>query len=201
MLLSPRNKNLLKLIVIIIIFMLPLLIAQYLYYYGNITGAQTNKGNLINNPHNLLEFNLTSNTLSQSDEWQDNRWRIIFIAPEKCQKTCSSVLYRLQQVHIALGKNTNRLQRLNIHTVDYTKNLEHWTTIYDKYPHMTMSIYKAEHANKDSLLNNFDPSSIYIADPLGNIILSYDTTLKNFEDFDTKIFKDIKKLLNISKIG
>lgn len=222
--LSERRKNLAKLLLIIFIFIFPLLVAHYMFYYGNIIGGSSNKGLLITEPHNISELNVRPLNYEKSDAWLDKKWHVLYLAPSNCNKTCSNILYRLEQVQIATGKNSNRVQRVNIHPIAEPKQLDKtWLDAYNKHQHMTMlsseSDYKlvgkpgaelgaklnididSDKTQQNSILNILDKNNIYIADPLGNIILSYSIKADGIEDFDSKIFKDLKKLLNISNIG
>lgn len=187
--LSTRSKNLFILTFVTMLFVLPFFIAQYLYTFGNIKGAITNKGELITNPHNLSELNLDFKKFDNTDLFQENKWRILYNIPANCDSDCETILFQLQQAHIALGKNTNRLQRINIHNnIDKRKN----DSIYSKFPHIVLSL------NNNLNSNIIEPNYVYIADPLGNIILKYNTSNKNLA---RDILKDSKKLLNLSKIG
>ena len=188
---SQKNLNLIKLGLIVAIFVSPLIAANLYYHYGYMKGAVTNQGELLNGQDNLsdLHFEPLETNNQTSDNFRPKQWRVIYFADSKCDKACEQALFKLQQVHIALGKNLHRFSRTIVHSSNNTP--EDWQPIYIKYPHMT-SVY-AKHS-----LPTLSKNNLYIADPLGNIILSYQL---EDQDFDKKIFKDMKKLLNISKIG
>lgn len=192
--LSSKQKNLLSFTGMVLMFLLPVFFANLYYYYGDVQGAATNQGKLISQPHNITELNLTSAKLSNTDDWQDNRWRIIYQVPRTCHNDCEQIIHKLQQVHIALGKNINRVQRINIHA-----KLNNYNNLYAKYSHIVAMLSNNENESSEQKSQNITNSdNIYIADPLGNIILSYQITDNKF---DSKILKDAKKLLNLSKIG
>lgn len=196
--LSKKYINIIKLLLIITSFILPLIAAHYMYYYGKVAGASTNKGNLIANPHKISELHLDKPYLLNSDVWRDQNWHILYVIPDICDQQCLDILYKLQQVHIALGKNKDRIQRVNIHNNALSNNISSWQTLYNTYPHMTVtttSRFDLCHKGSNSILND---DHIYIADPFGNIIMSY---YQKNPEFDKHLFKDIQKLLKLSKIG
>lgn len=196
--LSSNKKNKLYLILMAASFLLPLIIAHYMYFYGDIKGATTNKGILLSNPHNVSELQLNKPVIQSADAWRDARWHILYLPPQKCDKKCEQILYKLQQVHIAMGKNKDRIQRVIIHNNNISSHIDEWRYIYQKYPHMTMTSF-----NNISPLNTeiIKPDNIYIADPIGNIVMRYDLNGNGLDNFDDKIHKDAKKLLSISRIG
>ncbi|MBP9722885.1 MAG: hypothetical protein KBD64_06990 [Gammaproteobacteria bacterium] len=196
--LNQRTKNQLMFLAITGMFIFPI-IASYLYYYfGHHQGAATNNGQLLSNLNiNIDNLDLVLNKNTQdSDLYDKSKWRVLVLAPESCDTKCENIIYKLQQVHIALGRNVNRFQRTFIHS-NFDKNLNNnWPEIYKKYPHMTAIWLEPDKSEKKSL--TLDPNNIYLADPLGNIILSYSL---NNSNYDSNLFKDTKKLLNLSKIG
>lgn len=190
------NKGFYKFLLLVLVFLCPLFLAHMSYKYFDIAGSKTNQGQLLKNPPNLSQFTLDT-TLAQrlqldnTDNWKTHRWTIIYFVPEVCNDSCFTILHKLQQVHIGLGKNLNRVQRLNIYSNSDIHDLTGWRETYSKLPHITI-------ANLDNSQKLLETNYIYLSDPLGNIILSYKLS---DNDFDKKIFKDTKKLLNISKIG
>ncbi len=196
--LSKKYTNIIKLLLIISSFILPLITAHFMYYNGDIQGGSTNKGNLIKNPHNISELRLYNPELHNSDTWRDHNWHILYVMPNICDQQCLDILFKLQQVHIALGKNQDRVQRVNIHNNELINNISSWHTLYDKYPHMTLATSAKFDLCQEGDVSIIDQNHIYLADPNGNIILSYNQ--KNSK-FDTHLLNDTRKLLKLSKIG
>lgn len=201
--LSKNNKGFICFLLIVLAFIAPIVLAHICYKYLPIAGGVTNQGTLIKNPANISELTLNTQfaaevAVNNTDAWQEQRWRIIYLMPEACLEQCQNIIYRLQQVHISLGKNINRLQRLNIYQRDTPYNYDNLQSIYNKYQHITIASIDTTQTNTHNNTQSLDPANIYLADPYGNIILSYKIS---DSDFDKKILKDTKKLLNISKIG
>lgn len=189
-----KTKNQLKLIFIISIFIVPLIAANLYYVYGHRQGGVTNNGILLTDVKNISALELISTPDSNTDLYSKSKWQVLYFASNQCDNQCKQVLYNLQQVHIALGKNINRFQRTIIHAnQNQNKNLALWQDFYKNYPHMTSAFSSKDIANLNLSVNN-----VYLVDPLGNIILSYSI---NDPGFHTKLFKDSKKLLSLSKIG
>lgn len=215
MLKNNKTLNLIKLGLIIAVFIAPLIAANIYYYYGLKKGGVTNHGVLLTNQNNIqnkisdLDFNQDFNIILNQkfklsnikiNKYDNSKWQILYFVPNYCGSDCENVLYKLQQVHIALGKNLNRAQRVVVHSglddinnMHQTTSLNNWKNIYYKYPYMTSVL-----TNKNISKLNLSINNIYLADPLGNIILSYEIKDPRLAD---KLFKDAKKLLNLSKIG
>lgn len=186
---NQRIKNQLKFLAIVAIFIIPFIAAQLYYHHGNHQGGITNLGTLLNNPHNISELGIDNTVMS------DKKWRALYLAPSLCDDSCDQVLDRLQQVHIAMGKNINRFQPIILHKIASTKtSYAAWDVMYKKYDHI---ISRAIPVNNDTL-HALENNKVYLVDPNGNIILSYE--IKN-QSYAEKILKDAKKLMNLSKIG
>ena len=187
--LTIRTKNLIKLGLIVAVFLAPLIAANLYYYYGHKQGGVTNLGQLMDGTTNLSNLELTTDSFSSPslDKFKDSQWRVLYFAKDECDAQCQNILYKIQQVHIALGKNLHRFTR----TIVHAKADANWQEIYNTYPHMNAVLAQ-------KTLANLPQDKLYVADPNGNIMMNYDL---NDSSFDSKLFKDMKKLLNLSKIG
>jgi hypothetical protein len=86
----------------------------------------------------------------------------------------------------------NRLQRILIHD----HNVKHPYNLKELYPGMIYIYDKPNNLHGILSTISENQSSIFLIDPLGNVILKYD------EEFQgKKLLKDIKKLLKLSRIG
>ena len=180
-----------KFIALIAIVILPMLIAWILYHYHTYFSLRTlNQGILINPPSHLANF---------SDN--DRSWKIIDVSIATCkiasfnkkQKTSESQekqvinqhqkkLFILHQLRQALGKDSKRVRILS-----NTNPSEKLSDITVLTPLQQTSLFKAT----DSACGR-----IYLMDPLGNLFMYYP------EDTDAMpIFKDIKRVLEVSQIG
>ncbi len=182
--------------ILIASFAIPM-IAAYVYYFLGDDFSRGNNGKLISPMINIESLSLTDEAgqLKSKDELT-HKWKMLYVVGSACDAICSEKLYLMRQMNKALGKNAHRFQHMLIHT--------------DKMSEEFDQLIKSEHTaalhsytSKDTLsqaLNDIDKdltsNSIYIMDPLGNIMMQYspDITPK-------QILKDLKRLLKISRIG
>jgi hypothetical protein len=114
------------------------------------------------------------------------RWSLIYARITACDEQCVADLDRLRRVHLALGDDHERVARLYLHTAGAARPLE---------DHALKSALLDERAD-DELLERLGrgrlaSGRIYIADPMGNLIVSYpaDVDLKELE-------RDFSRLLD-----
>ena len=186
------SVNRIKFLVIILIFMIPFIISYFLMddYSAEKEWSTTNYGSFVDpiitinniNIENSLGEKLNSNVFN-------GRWTLIYHLKNNCLDDCLKNIYLLRQIHTALGKDMNRLQRVLI------SNSESEIDISKSYPGLT--IIKNKPDKLSGLLNNISSkTSILLVDPLGNVILRYDNKFEG-----KKLLKEIKKLFKLSRIG
>ena len=117
------------------------------------------------------------------------KWQLILRVSDACDTRCDEWVVMLRQLHVALGKNESRVERL------YLSNLEAPASV-DRvgfYRTITTELTPIESLMQPPPADN---AGIFISDPLGNIMLYYSL------DADPKdIIKDMKKLLKLSMVG
>jgi hypothetical protein len=179
------KKNLFTLILIIIIFAAPLLIA-WVAYQGQWLHRSTNKGELITPPIALETLNLHFNTENQTES-NTRQWLMLYVVPAQEDPINTQPLHNLMQMHKALGKEQPRVARLLLFTQANTLN--EFASLQAKYSGTRMAIIQDNIAALES-------GTYYIADPLGNIILRYSSNLPV-----ESLHKDLQRLLKASRIG
>tara|TARA_R110000868_G_scaffold114354_1_gene306490 strand:- start:11162 stop:11758 length:597 start_codon:yes stop_codon:yes gene_type:complete len=196
------DKNKITLILILIFTISPFFMAKYIYDHQELLDKTktTSKGHLIsqNKIFNISNLDLKNSTVKSTStmDWVDNKWHLLYF-PEN-NKINNEIINTLQNVNIALGKNESRLQRVIITTSDDNLNVGNIPNS-QKF----LSLKQISKNNKNNLYLKFNileyQDTIWIADPLGNVMLYYT------QPFDQHKFKDIladlKKLLSISIIG
>lgn len=193
----------LVLFLIILVVVGPMLFAWMLVKRADVHQfKQSSHGDLI--PHSPNIDSVTFYNLSKKENSSGKallgKWWIVYVGPEKCYQECQGILYDLRQIHVALGKNTSRVERL------FVPNPKCPTALCDdflieNYPDLIRA--KFEPIDFHKLFSTTTPSvdnemlgEIYIIDPLGNIMMHYSP------DVDPKgILSDLKRLLRVSKIG
>ena len=104
-------------------------------------------------------------------------------------------LYYCRQVHAALGKNIQRVNRFYM-VADTHLDTELEELISNEYTQM-----KVLHLERNRLQSVFGPNwdrdtRVYIVDPLGNIMMVYTR-----EQLGKPMLKDLKHLLKASNLG
>lgn len=161
---------------------------------------QSNYGDLIPSPPNVAKINFYDLKRNEnvSGEKFLGKWWLVYVGPQKCYQECQNVLYNLRQLHVALGKDTSRVERLFIPHPNCPSALcEVFLTEY--YPDLMRAKLSPLAFNTLFPVTSIDQDmlgEIYIIDPLGNVMMHYSP------DIDPKgILSDLKRLLRVSKIG
>ena len=171
--------------------LIPLLVAIFFYHYPQyLSGKITVRGELLDPPLQGEVFVATG----------ARNWRLLIIASEPCAARCRANLYYARQTHEALAKNKGRLTRMLVLRrplpTDLQNELAKQTPplILQDVPRAQLeAIFGARGA-----ANGLD-DSIYVVDPLGNIMLRH-SHLENPDDAKT-LLRDLKHLLRASQIG
>lgn len=179
-------KTRLYLLLIILSFAGPLMLATFMYKYSDFIPVAEPKsnGNLIN----------PVITLSKKDDFdnilKDKKWTFMYVYEnETCDLLCEATLYMMQQVRESVGRERSRIKNIlvannNFENIDNQKIIKKYNKI---------KLLKV--LNRD-FFKKLEKNHLYIIDPLGNIFIYYD------KDFSAKgLKKDIKKILRISRIG
>ena len=186
---SAKIKSRIYFILIILSFIGPLIFATLMYIYRDslpIAPPSTN-GELLESMINIHKNSTSEKTLKT---FSNKKWSLIFVVRgNKCDKTCSEILYLIRQTRISLNQDSSRV--MNIVITDQ-KNDDIEGLIKADYKNINKLIDPKLLDNE--LLNN---GTLYISDPLGNIFMFYNKENLNFKG----LRKDLKKVLKISQIG
>ncbi|MBS0288847.1 MAG: hypothetical protein JSS07_02260 [Proteobacteria bacterium] len=194
-----------KLIIFLLLIVLagPLFFAYILVQKGNAYQFRlSNNGDLITPPVNIskLTFFEIGEKKQFSGDKLSGKWWLLYASPAKCQQTCQDILYSLQQIRTALGKDALRLERIFLAHPHCQQSVCE-TFLLENYPDMARATLKP--SNYTSLfanIGNLDARNtygeVYIIDPKGNIMMHYDANME-----PKAILSDLKRLLKISKIG
>jgi len=180
------RKSRKSLLLLLSVFIIPVVMAKLALDNDWFNEGVTNSGALI-------EHELTVSELDITDEALQKKWLIISQIPENCPDVCKQSLYGINQTFISLGKEMKRVVPVGLYaTALDEKTLGNLKAGVWKFNQVTM-------AAKDQL----DPAKVYVADPLGNIILEYQqpTTDQEILDFGKAMLSDLRKLLKYSRIG
>lgn len=181
------------------VFFGPLFFAMWLFYVPNswLSSRTQNHGTLFVPAQPLEEFELKAiDGSSWSHEEFTGKWTLLYIGDTTCDLYCEANLFKMRQVRLTLGRDSERVQRkyLGLHT---HKNTQAINELFSKYHRMQAAWF--DKSVVDKALPQFQTlpiHQIYVIDPLGNLMMWYpkDATSKGMK-------KDLKRLLKVSKIG
>lgn len=212
-----RTRNRAILVAILVLSMLPLFGAIWFYYGapGAVTDARMNNGALIDPPAQLDELALIDD-VGPVSVGERRVWRLIFVAPSPCDAACFEQLALLRQLHVLLGRESDRVIRLAAFPgpIDNAARVR----LQEAFPRMDLATGPAaliERALAGRTLRtaahggdagaavdpDFDaasppPTGILTVDPLGNVIF-----LHRLDQIGEPLLFDLKRLLRLSNIG
>lgn len=117
----------------------------------------------------LQGHHLSQWDIQNSSELLQRDWKLVLTKPETCLTACDEIWTVLGQVHKALGKDKTRVALIRVHQTSEG----YFST---KLPQLG--------------------AAIWIADPLGNLVLRY-----SLQDPPKQMLRDLRKLLKVSRIG
>lgn len=178
------------------IFLLPLLLSFWMYY-GNAwrPATRTNHGELIEPVRALpgAELREANGAVAPANLFSE-KWALAYIGNGACDETCRHALHFMRQTRLSLNNEMTRVARVFLAT----------GTCCDREllerEHPGLVIIDATGPEARDLVNAFpttdQPHSLFIVDPLGNLVMRYDT-----RDDPKGLLTDLKKLLKLSHIG
>lgn len=120
------KKNTLTWLILLLLFFGSPISAWYLYTYHSDRLTRTiHKGTLIQPliPTKTLSlFDLNTQQKINTEQFQ-GKWLLMYITTQPCVETCQKDLYKMRQVHVALGKEQSRVERIAVTTSDIETGL------------------------------------------------------------------------------
>jgi cytochrome oxidase Cu insertion factor (SCO1/SenC/PrrC family) len=178
------------------VFVLPLVVAFFMYY-GNTwhPASRTNHGELIEPVRELprAELREANGTVAPANLF-DEKWALAYVGNGACDDTCRKALYFMRQTRLSLNNEMTRVTRVFLATGSCCD----LSDIEREHPGLI--VIDATGPEARDLVNVFPQTdqarSLFIIDPLGNLVMRYDTS----ED-PKGLLTDLKKLLKLSHIG
>lgn len=193
-----------------------ILVATWLWYFVvrgdlDLVGmvGTANRGTLVQPPRQLDEavvFNQNGVDFRYAD--LEPRWTMLIpAAGARCDAACENSLYVTRQIRVAMGKEFNRLRRLYVNETGVSDTQLAVSRLSDQHPvPASFSSYLAEeHRGLKALVlapgqygalfeeHSKDPTTWYLADPAGWIMMSY-----NVQTSYKDVIADLKFLLRNS---
>ena len=198
-----KTKARRTLLVIVLIFLIPVLLAWALYFdHGLLPSSHTNHGLLISPTFRITELDLAPHTRSigAQDSAHPGKWTLLYFYPGDCDRRCEQGLFDLRQIRLAMGKNSLRIDRALLTYSSHTG--ARLSTLLEKHFPGTQH-YRVNPARFHAVINHHvhavyatKPGTLYLIDPIGNVIMIYPPKTD-----PNGVFKDIQLLLRVSQIG
>ncbi|CAA0114949.1 Uncharacterised protein [Halioglobus japonicus] len=213
---KPNNSNRMVLLLIGGIPLTVILAASWLWFFvvnGDIdlVGAlgTANRGTLVQPPRQLDDQALLDQSgASVKVTEMEPRWTMIIpAAGGRCGKDCEETLYLTRQIHVAMGKEFNRIRRLYVsdHAVRDTQFSVAQLSDGDPAPADFVQYLSTQHKGLEALTlspaayatlfpeHGANADTWYLMDPAGWIMMSYNDQV-SYKD----VIADLKFLLKNS---
>jgi hypothetical protein len=191
---AAQKRRRLVLGLLALLFLAPVAISFYLYYGGWRTTGDVSHGDLITPARPLPRVSLSGPDGAPAPPVFEDKWSLIYADEGSCDADCRHALYVMRQVRLALNQNMDRVQRVFLYRGDCCEE----AYFSAEQPGLIARDLDsaAGHELEAALRAANGASRIWIADPLGNLVLSYSG------DTDPRgMIADLKKLLKLSHIG
>jgi hypothetical protein len=189
-----RARNLRTLGVLAGLFVLPVLLSFWMYYAMDWRpSTHVNHGELITPARPLPHANLPVVSGSARALFSRN-WSVVYIGGGSCDDSCRNSLYVMRQTRLALNNDMGRVERVFLVTADCCDR------VFLDTEHPGMAVLDASGPAAAALLDAFPSTqrdhSLFIVDPLGNLMMRFDT-----RQSPKGLLQDLQKLLRLSHIG
>jgi hypothetical protein len=187
-----RRRNLRTLGALAGLFLLPLAAAFIAYYAtGWRPGGRLNHGVLVS-PVRALAALPADDTRAALFRRQ---WTLVYVGDGACDRACHDALYFMRQTRLGLGSDMTRVARVFVSTGNCCDRgflaREHpGLAIVDAGPGSAAAALPQRFATLGG------EHTLFVVDPLGNLIMSYDA-----RQDPHGLLEDLKKLLRLSHIG
>jgi hypothetical protein len=192
---DARARGRRTLLIVAAVFLVPVAVA-FTLYYGKLwrPANSASKGMLIDpaRPLNVAGLRNADGTSAGADVFA-GKWTLVYIGDGRCDADCRTALVFGRQSRLALNNEMTRVQRVFLATGSCCD------TDYFAREQPGLLAYDAASPEAAALLAQFPAgrtSTLFIVDPLGNLMMSHDASQT------TKgLLSDLKKLLKLSHIG
>lgn len=173
-----KKSNRQNLILVMVVFALPVVVATLMYVTGWKPSATGNHGELIQPARFVEELTLQSlDTKIVKFSELHGKWTMVYFDSAACPETCLKQLYNMRQTHIAQGKDQERIQRVFI--LNDAIAVDALKAKLSEYA--DMRVLTGDKSVLSRLTQDFGIDStkadqqgyIYLLDPMGNLMMRY----------------------------
>ncbi|MEH6823446.1 MAG: hypothetical protein V7629_05995 [Motiliproteus sp.] len=175
------RRNYWPLLALLALATLPLALAMLSYFGGiGVPVGRVNQGQLVLTPTAVASWQLR---VSDGEPWQgQGRWQLLLVV-ERCEDGCLAWQYTLGQLHKALGRDRQRVERQLVLPRAAAEGVTANGVIANKAVFVSAGVAASN-------------QGIWLVDPLGNLVLRY-----RLDQPPQALFKDLKRLLKVSNVG
>jgi cytochrome oxidase Cu insertion factor (SCO1/SenC/PrrC family) len=199
---KPAARGRRTLLLVVALFLLPVVLATYLYVSGwRPEGRSLQHGELVEPARPVGDVELIG---ADGAPYRlgalRGKWALVYFSPLPCNDVCQNNLYKMQQVRLTQGRDASRVERVLIVADAAAPALR---ALAQRYPGLLAvsaaraTIQKLAREFVSSQGSAFEvPGRVYLIDPIGNLVLSY------APDADPSgMRKDLARLLRLSQVG
>ncbi|MFC3093907.1 hypothetical protein DRW07_10530 [Alteromonas sediminis] len=175
------------LILLVVVFVLPVILAKLALDNDFFNRGATNRGE-------LLQPTLNAQSLFGE---LPKKWRVVYVVPTTCDQTCQNAIYSIQQVDLALGKESDRANATLVITPE-SANVEEWIAKDNR-----TEVLNTKQENVNKVFNSAHRNGIFLVDTMNNAMLRYNPHADQQQAImqSRDVLSDLKKMLKLSRIG
>ena len=183
-------RGLIPFLLIAAVFVLPLLVASWMYYGGALVPeGRTNHGAILEPIVNVRERLPESDAAALSED----HWLLIYVDEGPCRESCREMLFRLRQSRLMLGPDMDRLTRVFLHGDEVPDR------VFLQARHAGLAVFRDPGLARllaERRPEQLAPGGLFLVDPLGNLVMYFSPEIEPGD-----MVEDIEHLLEVSRIG
>ena len=196
---SAMRRQRLVIVLLVIIFLAPALGSWIIFNFTTIGRQEpgASHGILVIPPRPLPDLSLFDQNNPSVPQRLYGKWNIVFLIGVDCDQLCEEKLYAMRQIRLAMGNESQRLQRVLVVFDGVAPGLSPAQT--QAYPGQLLVHATAAVKQVFALAATESPLGlrrIYLIDPRGYLMMSYPEGTN-----PSGIIKDLERLLRYSSIG
>ena len=196
-----KKSNRITIVLVVLLFVSPLFLSWYVFNHTDFLEARgtSNNGDLIVPVRPIGDLALIDPYNNERNDSIYGKWNLVYVT-DYCEKQCEENIYIIRQTHLSMDKHSLRVQKVLLLTEQPIDQIKSLLTNYRGQQiinneninvHDVVEIFRLNKAD-----NPLEANRLYIVDPLGNLMMSYEPGIN-----PRNIYKDLKKLLRGSRIG